>query len=130
VSQENVRLIRAMLDAWTDEREVDPATYFDPAVEFIAGRSDIEGVFYGHDGIRRFTKETHENYDKYEPHLDLRDLGNHVLAWGYVRLRGVRGGVELEVPAGDVFDFRDGKIVRWQSYGSKDRALKAVEGAG
>jgi len=119
-----------MLDAWTDEREVDPATYFDPAVEFIAGRSDIEGVFYGHEGIRTFTKETHENYDKYEPHLDLRDLGNHVLAWGYVRLRGVRGGVELEVPAGDVFDFRDGKIVRWQSYGSKDRALKAVEGAG
>jgi hypothetical protein len=51
-----------------------------------------------------------------------------VLAWGFVRLRGVRGGVELDIPAGDVFDFRDGKIVRWQSYGSKDEALKAVAG--
>jgi ketosteroid isomerase-like protein len=128
VSQENVRLIRAMLDAWADGRELDPAIYFDPAVEFIAGRSDIEGPFRGHGGIRRFIEETHENYDKFEPHVDLRDLGNQVLAWGFVRLRGVRGGVELDIPAGDVFDFRDGKIVRWQSYGSKDEALKAVGG--
>ena len=27
---------------------------------------------------------------------------------------------------GDVFEFRDGKIVRWQDFGSKAAALKAV----
>jgi limonene-1,2-epoxide hydrolase len=27
---------------------------------------------------------------------------------------------------GGVFEFRDGKIVRWEDLGSKDQALKAV----
>jgi SnoaL-like domain len=121
-------MIRAMLDAWADGRELDPATYFDPAVVFIAGRSALEGAFHGHEGVRRFIQETRQNYDKYEPYLDLRGFGHYVLAWGFIRLRGVRGGVELDVPAGDVFDFRDGKIIHWQSYGSKDEALKAVGG--
>jgi hypothetical protein len=29
-----------------------------------------------------------------------------------------------------VFDFRDGKVVRWEDFGSKDKALAAVGQSG
>jgi hypothetical protein len=44
-----------------------------------------------------------------------------------VRARG--SGIETDIGMGGVFDFRDGKIVRWEDFGSKDRALEAIGGS-
>ena len=57
---------------------------------------------------------------------ELLDLGERILAWG--RSMCEQGGVaiEVDVPIGGVFEFRDGKIMRCEDFGSKDQALKAV----
>jgi hypothetical protein len=42
----------------------------------------------------------------------------------HVRARG--SGIETDIPTGGIFDFRDGKIVRWEDFGSKEKALRAA----
>jgi len=49
-----------------------------------------------------------------------------VLAWGTLHVRGRGSGLETEVETGEIFDFRDGKVVRWQDFGSKAAAMKAA----
>ena len=42
----------------------------------------------------------------------------------HVRARG--SGIETDIPTGAIVEFRDGKIVGWEDFGSKERALEAV----
>ncbi len=46
-------------------------------VVWIAARSEVEGAYHGHDGVRRFFADNEENFDVFEPEFrDVRDLGN------------------------------------------------------
>jgi hypothetical protein len=42
----------------------------------------------------------------------------------HVRARG--SGIETDIATGGIFEFRGDKVVRWEDFGSKDKALKAV----
>jgi hypothetical protein len=41
-----------------------------------------------------------------------------------VRARG--SGIETDIESGGLFESRDGKVIRWQDFGSKDKALEAA----
>ena len=45
---------------------------------------------------------------------------------GHVEGRGKASGVPVEMPVGQIFDFRDGKVYRIRSYPDHGEALKAV----
>jgi ketosteroid isomerase-like protein len=124
MSQQNVEVVRAVERAW-NRGEV-RLELFDADVEWIAARSGIEGAFRGHAGMLEFRADTLASFDKFEPSFELLDLGERVLAWGTIRVRGRDSGIEIEVPVGGVFDFRDGRIARWQDFGSREKALEAV----
>ncbi len=126
MSQENVEIVRRLLDAV--EREDLPAALacLDSELEWIPRRAPIEGTYHGHDGFERYVAETNEHWEKFELHMELRDVGGRVLAWGTISVRGAGSGVEMEVPAGGVLDIRGGKITRWHGFGSKAEALEAV----
>jgi ketosteroid isomerase-like protein len=126
MSQENVDVVRAAIDAWSGGNESAALEHVDPDVEVIPRRSATDGTFRGHEGIERFWADTLENFDEFEPSFEFRDLGESVLAWGTIHVRGRASGVEMDVPTGGIFDFRDGKIVRWEDFGSKDKALEAA----
>jgi limonene-1,2-epoxide hydrolase len=59
-------------------------------------------------------------------HFEFADLGERVLAWGHIHVRARGSGIETDIESGGIFEFRDGKVVRWQDFGSKDKALEAV----
>lgn len=125
MSQRNVDVIRAIQAAWNGGEQ--PLEHFDPNVEWIAARSGIEGPFRGHAGLLRFRVETFEEFDKFEAHFEqLLDLGERVLVWGAIHVRGRVSGAEMDIPTAGVFGFRDGKITCWRDYGSKEAALEAV----
>jgi ketosteroid isomerase-like protein len=125
MSHANIDLIRAIEDAW-NRGEV-RLEHFDPEIEWIAARSGIEGAFRGHAGMLRFRADTLDSFDKFEPHFDeLRDVGERVLALGTIRVRGRDSATDMDVPVAGVFDFRDGKVMRWEDFGSRERALRAV----
>jgi len=106
--------------------EVNPRLYYHADVEYLPLRSATEGKYRGIAGIERFNADTEEVFEKFELHYEFLDLGERVLAWGVIRVRARGSGIETDIATGGVFDFRDGKIVRWEDFGSKEQALKAV----
>ena len=48
-----------------------------------------------------------------------------VLLFSVERFKG-RDGFELEAPFGSVFTLRDGKIVRWEAFWDRQKALEAA----
>jgi ketosteroid isomerase-like protein len=132
MSRENVELIRRGLDAWSrgEIGEISLRSYYHPDVEYLPLRAATEGAYRGIAGIERFNADTQEVFEKFEPHYELRDLGERVLAWGEIHVRARGSGIETNISSGGVFEFRDGKVIRWEDFGSKADALKAVGLAG
>jgi ketosteroid isomerase-like protein len=126
MSRENVQTVRRLLDAWAREDLPGALACLDPEVDWVPLRAATEGVYHGHEGVERFVADTSETFETFDPHFELLDLGEQVLAWGTISVRGSGSGVEMEVPVGGIFDFRGGRIARWQDFGSKEKALKAV----
>ena len=128
MSQENVELACRAVDDW-NRREFSGAKlrlYYHPDVEWLPHRAETEGAFHGIEGMERFWADTQEVFEKFELHYELLDLGERVLAWGQIHLRARGSGIETDIPFGGLVEFLDGKIVRWEDFGSKDKALKAV----
>ena len=132
MSQENVELIRRGLDAWSrgEIGEISLRSYYHPDVEYLPLRAATEGAYRGIAGIERFNADTQEVFEKFEPHYELLDLGERVLAWGEIHVRARGSGIETNISSGGVFEFRDGKVIRWEDFGSKADALEAVGLAG
>ena len=127
MSQENVEMVRSLQDAWNRGDTISPADYYHPDLEFLPIRAATEGAYRGIAGIETFIADTLEVFDKFEMRYEFADLDERVLAWGVIHVRAIGSGIETEIESGGVFEFRDGKIVRWEDFGSKDKALAALE---
>jgi hypothetical protein len=126
MSQENVELLQEMQSAWNRGDPMDPAETYHPDVEFHPLRAATEGDYLGISGIDRFIADTSEVFEKHEIHYEFEDFGDRVLAWGTIHVRARGSGVETDIPSGGLFDFKDGKIIRWEDFGSRERALEAA----
>ena len=128
MSQENVELVLRLNDAATRGRvsEMEIRSFFHPNVEFLPRRSETEGAFHGLAGMERYHADTEEMFEKFEPHYEFLDLGERVVAWGTIHVRARQSAIETDISMGGVFEFHDGKIVRFEDFGSKEIALKAV----
>jgi ketosteroid isomerase-like protein len=128
MSHANVELLRRGFEEMNrlGISEVDLRLYFHPDVEYLPRRSATEGPYRGIAGIERFLADTEEVFETFEPHFEFLDLGKRVLAWGVVHVRARGSGIEMDIASGSIFEFREGKVVRWEDFGSKDKALEAV----
>ena len=127
MSSENVKLARSLQDRWSRGDMTVPPDTFHPDVEFLPLRAATEGAYRGLAGIERFIEDTLEVFEKFETSYEYTDLGDRVLAWGTIHVRAKGSGVETDVETGGLIDFRDGKIVRWEDFGSKAKALEAAD---
>jgi len=125
MSQENVEILRKLQNDW-NRGERDLAGAYHPDVEFLPRRAATEGGYYGLSGIEAFIADTSEIFDKYEMNFEFTDLGERVLAFGAIHVRAKGSGVETDIQTGGLFEFRDGRIVRWEDFGSKSKALEAA----
>jgi ketosteroid isomerase-like protein len=127
MSQENVETIRRC-DAAISRGDVDSYLLGIHAdVELIPRRAAVQGTYHGHAGVRRFITENAESFDLFEVgNTEFRDLGDRVLAFGTVRVRGRESGVEVTHPTALLVAFQDGKIIRVEDFGERDAALEAV----
>ena len=131
MSQENVALLRLLEDRtnrgqMSQMSDMEIRSFFHPDVEFLPLRAATEGAYHGIAGIERFIADNEAVFEKFEPHQEFLDLDERVLTWGTIRVKAKQSGIDMDIPVGGVVEFRDGKIVRWQAFGSKDAALKAV----
>ena len=128
MSAENVEIVRRVFDEWKLGKvgDMEIRSNFHPDVEFLPLRAATEGAYRGLAGIKKFVADTQQVFEEFDFRYDLLELGERVLAWGHVHVRARQSGIETDISMGGVFEFRDGKIVRWEDFGSKDRALEAL----
>ena len=101
----------------------------DPEVEFHGQRSPVQGVFHGHEGLRRFWADTLETFDMFQvEHHDVRDLGDGVLAIGKLRVRGRGSGVETDVPSAILTRYDESaRLTYFKDYVEHRLALEGIE---
>jgi ketosteroid isomerase-like protein len=127
MSQANVEIARRVFEWKLGEvGDMEIRSSFHPDVEFRPLRAATEGAYRGIAGIKKFVADTEQVFEKFDFRYDLLDLGERVLVWGQLHVRARQSGMETEFPMGGVFEFRDGKIVRWGDFGSKEKALEAA----
>jgi ketosteroid isomerase-like protein len=106
----------------------------DEDVEWVPIMAALEGrVYHGHDGVRRWFEDLRRDWEVFDSKPEeIRDLGDgHFLVLGHWLARGRGSGVELSSqPASWLMKFREGKVVRLQTFTTREEALKATERMG
>ena len=127
MSQENVDVIRAAIEAM-NRRDIEGVLrLMDPGVRFEHRLAALEGNFVGVDGVRRWFADLLENFDAWNIDCsDIRDLGDRVLALGTIEATGRTSGVEAALPITVVARFEDKRITHFTDYGDKSKALDAA----
>lgn len=126
MSRQNLEVVQHLIDAVLRLDVRAALDYLDLDLEWIPHRAATEGTFHGHEGFERWAADTQETFELFEPHFELEDLGDQVLAWGTRHSPGSRQRSRDGRPAGGIFDFRDGRITRWKDFGCKQKAVEAV----
>jgi ketosteroid isomerase-like protein len=126
MSRENVELVREMQDGWNRGETAVRRDVWHPDVEFLPLRSAMEGGYHGRSGVAAFVSDTLAVFETFEMKYRYAELGDRVLAWGSIHLRARGSGLETDVESAGLFDFRDGKIARWEDFGSREKALEAA----
>jgi uncharacterized protein len=127
VSQENVETFRRNNEA-VSRGDLEAALLdYDPEIAFIPRRAAVQGVYRGYEGMRRYFSDNAASFDFYlVSHDEFRDLGDRIVAFGTVHVRGKGSGVEVTTPTAIVATFREGKMVRVEDFGERAEALKAA----
>lgn len=134
MSDENVKLVRSLTEAWQRREQEATFDYVAPDVEWdateIAGLiPDLAGLYHGHDGIRAYWRRWLSAWRDLQFDIeDVLDAGDDVvLLVRNQRQWGRRSGIELDIPPyAAVFTVRDGKIARVRWFAGQQPALEAA----
>jgi ketosteroid isomerase-like protein len=126
MSQENVEIVRRMHDAWAQgDRDAARAAY-DENVVFIFRAVDAP-VSHGVAAMERALERWRRTWDEYSVEIDeLIDAGDHVVVVTRQHGRGKGSGVEVEHTSVIVYTLLGSKIVRGESFDTKEQALEAA----
>src|SRR5689334_8762745 len=133
MSQENVEVVRRVFAAFSRtyaEGTADLYELLDPEVDWIPVTALLEGTTYhGHEGVRQWIADMKRDWVEFEPrperHMDLGD--DRVLTLGSWRARGREGDVLLDFPqAAWLGQYRQGKLIRMQTFTDRNKALEAA----
>lgn len=104
----------------------------DPEIEWSEGTEVPERrVYQGHEGVMRQQEQFEEAWESFriEP-VDFAASGDKLVVivqlWG----RGRGSGVEVEARGAHLWEFRNGKAVRFEIYGDPERALRVITAQG
>src|SRR5688572_12628270 len=135
MSEENVELVRRLLDMFANRDHEGVFAFYDPEIEWdathlrAAGLDDLGGVYHGHDGVRTYWRRWLQAWSDLEFQVqDVLDAGDEIVALiRNQRQWGRRSGIAVEMPPyGLVFTIRGGKVVRWRSFRDQQSALEAA----
>ena len=86
-----------------------------------------ERVYRGREDIRGYRDELFNSFSEVEVEdLEFRDIGDRVLVLYRLRVRGRDSDLQIDQPAGALYELRDGKIFRARSYLTQGEALDAA----
>ena len=125
MSEENVDALKQALAAAQD-RPDEFYALFDEDVVWDAGDTP-GGKRYGRDGVREFMRQWLGAFDDW--HFEVEeciDAGNAVFVHMRQGGRGKTSGAPVQIDLWQVWLFFDGKVVRYATYASREKALEAA----
>jgi ketosteroid isomerase-like protein len=124
----NVEVVERLIKAF-EEGDLEAAvSELDPDAELLPIRAQLEGTSYrGHDGYRQLVADFEEDWEglRLLPER-IRESGDQVLVSGRMVATGKASGVELDIPLALLYELRNGKVVRLESFSDPDEALRAT----
>ncbi len=128
MSRENVEILRQANQAFNESGVSAAKRFFADDAEFVEPPEQPgPRVARGIDAVVKLFGEFDEAWSEHQSEIEeIRELPpDRLLVFSTERFRG-RDEVEVAAPAGAVFTFRDGKIVRWEAFWDRQRALEAA----
>jgi ketosteroid isomerase-like protein len=129
MSEENVKLVRRLLDVYNERSFAENADLVDPDIVWDMSRVPLpDGAsFGGLPGVRNFIETWEEGFAS--EHVEAReilDAGDRVVVMVQHRGRGKTSGVWVEQKFAMVWTLRGGRAVRMDMYGTREEALEAI----
>jgi ketosteroid isomerase-like protein len=128
MSQENVEIVRELYDAMNRGDWDAVFALATPEIEWETDpRHPKAGTYRGRQEFRRFAEDMEDPFDQsvIEPERFFA-RGDQVVAFIKIRRTPVGSTSELEIRIGELWTFRDGKLVRGQGFGERTKALEAA----
>jgi ketosteroid isomerase-like protein len=129
MSQENVEVVRRMLQASADGGLDAAAEFWDTQIDWRAaeGAPDDAGPISGVDAMRAYAQDWLDDFDELRVEAEeLIDAGEQVVAVQRISGRAKASGIETDLRYAVVYTIRNGKIVRGREYWERAQALEAV----
>jgi ketosteroid isomerase-like protein len=125
----NAELVRRGYDAF-NRGDLDAVLdLFDPEIEIgLLEDSPMAGDFRGHAGFRAMIAENAEMFTAYrnEPEEVIEATDEAIVVVIRSAARGRASGAEVEGRLAHLWTIRDGKVVRFQPFASREDALRAA----
>ncbi len=129
MSQESVELVHSGLDA-VNRGGVDAMIHMcDPEIEWIAIPGFLPDAenYHGRAGVRAWFEKVGETFGKVQWEAEeVVESGERLLVGLKLQATGRASGIEGEFRIFQVWTIRDSKLVRLESYLSRDEALEAA----
>ena len=129
MSQENVKLAHRGLDALNRGGVDAVIDLCDPDVEWIAIPGFLPDAedFHGHDGVRAWFAKVGEALEAVHWEAEqINDAGDHLFVALKLHAAGRASGIQGEFRIFQSWTMRNGKLVRLESYLSRDEGLEAA----
>ena len=130
MSQENVEIVHLAYEAWNRD-DIDAMLLLmhanvelhNPDALFLG----TESVYRGHAGVREWWNAAKEPWEYFKSHIE-RTLaaGDKVVTVVRFEAVGRESGAKVTLPLTNVWELRDGLIVRFDAYYSLEEALEAA----
>jgi hypothetical protein len=129
MSEENIEIVRSLIEAWNEHDEALAANYLADDIEWApAGPAAVDRVVYrGREECARGFAAVWETWDEFRfQEAEVRDLDDSVLWLGRVHMRGRTSHVELDQEFANRFHLRDDLITRVHAFLAWREALEAA----
>jgi ketosteroid isomerase-like protein len=129
MSQQNVEVVRELVEAFNRRDLVAMTQWFAPEVEWEpGGPAAVERARYrGRDEVASAFAATWETWEVFHvEESEVRDQDDSVLWLGSARMRGATSGVDFDQAFAVHFRVREGKVLRFQGFLTWQNALQAA----
>jgi uncharacterized protein len=113
----------------TPEERESFLSILDPEIEWIArgGPPDLQGRFHGIDEAREYYARWAAAWEEWDWEIeDARESGDLVVSRTWLTGRGRGSGIVLDMRIGQLWRFRDSKVVRYEAFERWEQALNAA----
>ena len=131
MSQENVEIVRRLVDAWNRHDLEAMLTFADPDAEYVNAPSAVEpGTRRGHEALASVARAQWDMPGALIGLDRVHDRGDEVITEAHVSFLMPGSDTRINTPALSSWKFRDGKLVRLEQLGAGPEFAEALEAAG